>query len=545
MEVAMEMEVEVQVQVPLPEVPMLHVFSFLDAASLLRAGQVSKPGVSWPLWCPLADSRRHVAVGPAPLTLGAVLFHERDNGAGVVLTGGSRSPGSPRVSQEAPSRSDRLCPRHGRGPRPGGRESGGGRVGLAPRTRWSLCRSRWRGPWEAPQVPAWKQLFLAQARRELRMARARPQDFSYREATGSLGILGPLAYLSGGGPSLTGQKSILCSASSRRMLYAWDVQEGSMIWSSPAQRATIKYLATLPQRSLAFTVDQEETVKVWNCRDAEPLATRSMPKRCFSLEPVLTDDGPILMVGDSEGDIYTLTVPRLDSVSLVHAFNYTVDHLHCSPNRKWVFAGGSHPHMMPKVFSAEGLLRPGDGAPLCASLPFAFCSQACWALRCANRVTMMFRRALFRRTGFSTFDLAARSPAGGTVVEAHQVASFMLPDGMESPFRMGVRDGATIVFESGSHLFLFSIHGGLLQRFDHHQDPICHLWMVRAPSSCRAQAPTGAAHPGSPPQDSLHVLTTSMDNYLHLYAWEEGGGSSRLRSCCHLEQRRADPTPSW
>ncbi|XP_054563978.1 F-box/WD repeat-containing protein 12 [Eptesicus fuscus] len=426
--------------VPLPEVPMLHVFSFLDAASLLRAGQVSK------YWSKMADDE-HL---------------------------------------------------------------------------WrSLCRSRWRGPWEAPQVPAWKQLFLAQARRELRMARARPQDFSYREATGSLGILGPLAYLSGSGPSLTGQKSILCSVSSRRMLYAWDVQEGSMIWSSPAQRAAIKYLATLPQRSLAFTVDQEKAVKVWNCRDAEPLATRSMPKRCFSLEPVLTDDSPVLMVGDSEGDIHTLTVPQLDSVSLVHAFNYTVDHLHCSPNRKWVFAGGTHPHMMPKVFSAEGLLRPGDGAPLCASLPSAFCSQACWALRCANRVTMMFRRALFRRTGFSTFDLAARSPAGGTVVEAHQVASFMLPDGMESPFRMGVRDGTTIVFNSGCHLFLFSIHGGLLQRFDHHQDAICHLWM-----------------------DSLHVLTASMDNYLHLYAWQEGGCGSRLRSCCHLEQRRADPTPS-
>ncbi|XP_014394427.1 PREDICTED: F-box/WD repeat-containing protein 12-like [Myotis brandtii] len=97
---------------------------------------------------------------------------------------------------------------------------------------------------------------------------------------------------------MSGQKSIVCTVSSLRMLYAWDVQEGSLIWSSPAQQANIKYLATLPQRSLAFTVDKEETVKVWNCRDAEPLAARSMPRCCFSLEAFLADDGPVLMVSE-------------------------------------------------------------------------------------------------------------------------------------------------------------------------------------------------------------------------------------------------------
>lgn len=106
-------------------------------------------------------------------------------------------------------------------------------------------------------------------------------------------------------------------------------------------------------------------------------------------------------------------------------------------------------------------------------------------------------------------------------MEAHGIASFLLPEWTEGPFRMGVRDRATIIFESGPHLFLFFIHGRLLQRFDHHQDAICSLGM-----------------------DSLHVLTTAMDNHLHLYVWEEGGRGTRLQSCCHLEQRQADPTPS-
>uniref|UniRef100_G1PPC3 F-box and WD repeat domain containing 12 n=1 Tax=Myotis lucifugus TaxID=59463 RepID=G1PPC3_MYOLU len=336
------------------------------------------------------------------------------------------------------------------------------------------------------------------------------------------GVLGPLAYFSGSGPSMSGQRSIVCTVSSRRTLCAWDVRAGSLIWSSPAQQANIRCLATLPPRSLAFTVDKEETVKVWNCQDAEPLAARSMPRCCCSLEAFLADDGPVLLVGDSEGDIYTLTVPALAVVSLVKALDYGVELLHCSPNRKWVFASGTHPYMRPKVFSAEGLLRPGGSAPSSVSLPFTFCSQACWALKCANRVAVMFQRGSGRRTGFGTFDLAAKSPGGSAVLEAEAcIAAFMLPDEMEGPLRMGVRDGDTIIFESGPYLFLFSIHGHLVHRFSHHQNAICSLWV-----------------------DSLHVLTTSLDNYLHLYMWEEGGRDAGLQSCCHLEQRPGDPTPS-
>ncbi|XP_005865404.2 PREDICTED: F-box/WD repeat-containing protein 12-like [Myotis brandtii] len=133
----------------------------------------------------------------------------------------------------------------------------------------------------------------------------------------------------------------------------------------------------------------------------------------------------------------------------------------------------------------------------------------------------MFRRGSCRRTGFSTFDLAEKSSGGSTVMKARQIAAFMLPDEMEDPLRMGVPDRETIVFESGPYLFLYSIYGHLVHRFSHHQNTICSLWV-----------------------DSLHVLTTSMDNYLHLYMWEEGGRDPGLLSCCHLEQRRADPRPS-
>ncbi|XP_054576032.1 F-box/WD repeat-containing protein 12-like [Eptesicus fuscus] len=428
-------------EIQLPEVPMLHIFSFLDAASLLQVGQVSK------YWKNIADEE-HL---------------------------------------------------------------------------WrNLCQRRWSISWEGLQVPSWKQLFLTHARRERCMMRAKPQDFAYKESTDTLGLLRPLAYLSGSGPSMGEQKSVICTVSSKCMLCAWDVQEGLMIWSSPTQPTGIKRLATLPQRSLAFTLDGQETIKVWNCRDVNPLATLTMRTICSSMEVFLTDDRPVLMIGDSEGDIHTLTVPELKSVSRVNAFEHRVVYLHCSPNRKWIFASGTHQFILPKVFFAECLLRPSVGMdPLFVTLLLTFCTRACWALKCANRLTIMFRKEFFRRTAFVTFDMTAESPGGSTAIQAHQIASFMLADNMDAPECMGVCDGTTIVFESGRYLFLVTIHGHLLQKFDHHQNVICYIWM-----------------------DPLHVLTTSMDNYLHLYMWEEGDCHPRLQSCCHLEQKKDDKRPN-
>nr|KAF6420337.1 F-box and WD repeat domain containing 12 [Molossus molossus] len=388
----------------------------------------------------------------------------------------------------------------------------------------NLCLKRWSFPYQCLGMVTWKQFFLTQTKRERRMACARPEDFVYKEATGNLGILGPMAYLSGGGFPMSGQeKSLICTVSSKRMLFVWDVQEGTMIWSSPVQQSSIKYLVTLPQMYLAFTVDVQNTIKVWNCQHVDALATLTMPRACFSFEAILTSDGPFLMVGNSEGDIFTLTVPELRNVSKVNAFNYSVDLLRCSPDKKWIFAGGIHQHIVPRVLVTECLLRPSaDRAPLSVSLPFPFCCGACWAPRRANRITLMFRRASFKKTGFATFDLTTEWTQDGTIIQANQIASFLLPINMESPICMGVGDGNVIVFESGPHLFLFTINGFLLQQFQDHQLTICNLWV-----------------------DYLRVLTTSMDNYLHLYTWEEEGRYPHLKSCCHLEHRRDDHAPSW
>ncbi|GAB5568030.1 F-box/WD repeat-containing protein 12 isoform X4 [Prionailurus iriomotensis] len=373
--------------------------------------------------------------------------------------------------------------------------------------KWSFCNfSKCLGS------QTWKQFFLKQTKQEYQMALAQPEDFIFKEATGNLGIIGPMAYLSGNGPTMGGrEKSIICTVSSKHMLYAWDVQEGTMIWSSPVQQSSITHLATLPQMHLAFTVDLEGTVKVWNCQDQDALATFPVSQACFSLEVCLTKDGPFLMVGNSEGDIYTLTVPELRGVSKVHAFKYTVDLLHCSPDKKWVFASGTHQNILPRVFFTECLLKPSEGkSPLSLSIPFSSCCRACWAPRRTSRITLMYRRGSSKKTGFTTFDLMTERTGGRTVIQVH----------MESPIWMGASDGNMIVFDSGPYLFLFTISGHQLQRFEDHQRTIGNLW------------------------DSLHVLTTSMDDSLHVYMWEEEGRYPYLKSCCHLEHIGSDLTPS-
>ncbi|XP_004444024.2 PREDICTED: LOW QUALITY PROTEIN: F-box/WD repeat-containing protein 12 [Ceratotherium simum simum] len=298
--------------------------------------------------------------------------------------------------------------------------------------------------------------------------------------------------------------------------------QGTMIWSSPVQQSRIMHLATLPHTHLAFTVDLERTLKVWNCQDEDALATRITPRACFSLEACLTKDGPFLMVSwHSEGDIYTLTVPGLRNVSKVNVFKYNVDLLHCSPDRKWIFAS-THQHHLPKVGIFHSLLtetvrRQNPSV----SLPLSSCCRAYWAPRRINRITLMFRRGSSQKTGFTTYDLATERTEGRTVIQAHQITSFLLPVDMESPICMGVSDGNMFVFESGPYLFLFTISGLLLQQFEDHQRTISNLWV-----------------------DSLYVLTTSMDDLFYRYMWEEEGRYPYLKSCCHLAHIGSNQIPS-
>ncbi|XP_046287762.1 F-box/WD repeat-containing protein 12 [Marmota monax] len=409
-------------EIELPDVPLVKIFSYLDALSLLQASQVSKD------WNKVAESD--------------LLWR-------------------------------RMCLK-----------------------KWHFCNFTY----EHLGTQTWKQLFLHQTKQEHRMACAQPEDFIYKEAAGNLVT-----------PRLP---STICQTRYGGNRCSMPAQ-GTMIWSSPVQQFNITNLETLPQMHLAITADMGENK--WNCRDRDPLATCAMAQICFSLNAFLTKDGPFLMVGDSDGNIHTFTIPELRDISEVHAFQHSIDILHCSPDKKWVFSCGIHQHIFSKIVFTECLLRPSEhSTPLYFTLPFASCNRGCWTPRRENGITLMYQRGSHKKkTGFTTFDLTTESP------EAHQIASFLLPVHIDSPNWMGVSDGSIIVVESGPYLFLFTINGLMLERCESHQSMISNIWV-----------------------DSLHILAASMDCSLHVYMWEEGGYYPYLKKCCHLEYLGNSLTPS-
>ncbi|XP_055134571.1 F-box/WD repeat-containing protein 12 isoform X1 [Symphalangus syndactylus] len=365
----------------------------------------------------------------------------------------------------------------------------------------------------------WKQFFLHQRRKELRLALAQPHNFIYK-VTKNIAFEMELAYLSGNSLTMDEQeKSIICSVSPKQELCAWDVQEGTMIWSSPVQEFHLSNLVTFPQMHLAITMDRKKTIKVWNCQDRDALAVLQMPNPCYCMEAYLTKDGPFLMVGDDAGDIYTFTLPGLRDVSKVTAFQYGIVRLHCSPDKKWVFACGTYTRTLPQVFLTESLLRPSEGnAPLSTFLPHKLCVSACWTPKVKNRITLMSQSRTGKKTEFITFDLTTKKTGGQTVIQAYEIASFQVAAHLQCPIWMGASDGYMIVFTSGPYLLLFSITGFLLQRFEDHQAAINNFWV-----------------------DPCYVLTTS-ENSVHVYMWEEGGRHPYLRSCYHLENTWHDHT---
>ncbi|XP_054406825.2 F-box/WD repeat-containing protein 12 isoform X5 [Pongo abelii] len=271
----------------------------------------------------------------------------------------------------------------------------------------------------------WKQFFLHQRRKELRLALAQPRNFIYK-VTKNIAFETQLAYLSGNSLTMDEQeKSIICSVSPKQELCAWDVQEGTIIWSSPVQEFHLSNLVTLPQMHLAVTMDRKKTIKVWNCQDRDALAVLPMPEPCYCMEAYLTKDGPFLM-----------------------------------------------------VFLTESLLRPSEGsAPLSTFLPHKLCASACWAPKVKNRITLMSQSSTGKKTEFITFDLTTKKTGGQTVIQAHEVASFQVAAHLKCPIWMGASDGYMIVFTSGPYLLLFSITGFLLQRFEDHQAAINNFWV--------------------------------------------------------------------
>ncbi|XP_058422042.1 cyclin-dependent kinase 20 isoform X3 [Diceros bicornis minor] len=376
--------------------------------------------------------------------------------------------------------------------------------------RWSSCR--------APQMTlgtqTWKQYYLCRSELEFRMESGRPEkDFTCKALAGHKGQIDELAYISTNECRFDGQEeSVVCTVSSDGTVRAWDLHEGTEIWSSPLQPAALVNLVTYPRLKLVVTVDARGRIKVWRVENGQEGAAFSLPAPSSALEACDHPEGPSLLAACADGALYALAVPRLELLSRVSVFPSSPTSLLRSPGCQWVFASSQNSDLGPKVFHTRSLLCPSDDEPpVSTTLPVWLTARACWAPGEAARLMVMHRNDGGVQLGITTYELGVKKSRDGVDILVQQVASFLLPDTMVPPHLMKGHGSQVILLVSGSELVLFTIHGLQLAAFQDHQRPITSVWVGQS-----------------------RVVTSSFDLSLRVYVWSKEDKFPVLKSCYHL-----------
>ncbi|CAO2596033.1 F-box/WD repeat-containing protein 12 [Lemmus lemmus] len=378
-----------------------------------------------------------------------------------------------------------------------------------------LCLRRWASCKAFPVVvgtQTWRQYYFCRSELEFRVASGRPQDFTCKAISGHTGKINQLAYISPHEYRFDETaRSIVCTVSSDCTVRAWDLFEGTEIWSSPVQPAPLVSLVAYPLLQLVVTVDTQGLITGWKAETGSEWASFRLPASCSSMEACGHPEGPFLMVVCTEGNLYTLTVPQLQVLSKVATFPHTSVRLTCSPDQQWVFVLAQGSDLGPKVFYTQPLLHPSeDGLPVSTTLPVRLSSRACWAPDEAARLMVLHRDDSGMHLVITTFSLKASKSRDRVSILAQQLASFHLPDTM-TPHLMQGHGSQVILLASGSELVLFTIEGLHLMAFQDHQRPITSMWV-----------------------DPHRVITSSLDLSLRVYVWNKKNTCPFLKSCYHL-----------
>ncbi|KAL6075340.1 hypothetical protein STEG23_005290 [Scotinomys teguina] len=351
-----------------------------------------------------------------------------------------------------------------------------------------LCLRRWASCKAFPVVvgtQTWKEYYFCRSELEFRVESGRPRDFICKSLSGHTGKIDQLAYVTPHEYRFDEKaKSVVCTVSSDCTVRAWDLHEGTEIWSSPVQPAPLVSLVTYPLLQLVVTVDTRGLIIGWKVETGSEWASFCLPTFCSSMEACGHAEGPFLMVACAEGNLYTLTVPRLQVVSKVATFSHTSVNLTCSPDQQWVFVFAQGSDLGPKVFYTQSLLYPSeDGLPVSTSLPVRLSSRACWAPEEAARLMVMHRDVRGKHLVITTFNLKASKSRDRVSIVEQQLASFSLPDTV-TPHLMQGHGSQVILLASRSELVLFTIHGLQLVAFQDHQRPITSMWVTLLSHHC-------------------------------------------------------------
>ncbi|XP_072454335.1 F-box/WD repeat-containing protein 12 isoform X2 [Notamacropus eugenii] len=345
-------------------------------------------------------------------------------------------------------------------------------------SRWTFCNISQA----SKGAQTWKQYYLHRSQLEYQMARGKPsQDFTCKVISGHEEKIEGMAYLSAIEHRFDRQeKSVVCTVSADCTVRAWNVQEGTEIWSSSVQPAPLRRLLTIPERQLVITMDGQGTIKVWDGKTGKEQATFITPSTWCNLVLCGVPESPFLTVAVREGVLHTFTIPCLKEVSRVTAFqNCHIDLLCCSPDKNWLLVDSTEtPDVSLKVFHTDSLTRPSEDKPLSDSLPVGECWNVTWAPKKAARLIVLHEDRRTRNLSVTTFDISSkRSKNKVEILEAQEVASFILPKSVRKPHILESHGTDIILLGCGSELTVFSMTGDLLASFQDHHQTITSIWV--------------------------------------------------------------------
>uniref|UniRef100_W5N9K8 Si:ch73-142c19.1 n=1 Tax=Lepisosteus oculatus TaxID=7918 RepID=W5N9K8_LEPOC len=380
--------------------------------------------------------------------------------------------------------------------------------------RWSFCN--------LSRLPAgmqtWKNYYLRRSKLEEKMEMGRASaDYTCKTLRGHTGAIVDMAYLVGNS-SLSeswNSMSIVCSASTDGTVRAWNVQEGSQLWSTPVQEPLRKIIVDQPN-GVVISADRRGTIKAWKGLTGEELAAFPASSTACRLINYSIKDQPFLTAGTAGGSLYTLASPTLSQVSHVVAFDtYKIDVLLASPDKQWIVAATQDNYdLSPKVFSCESLsCASGDETPVSEVLPVSGCLAACFFPSEAARVLILHSDGLRATTAVSIFDITSKKTKYKTVVIAELVGTFQLDVGRwHSDILLEGRGSGTILTATQNQLKVYNLQGAMLASFEDHMKPISAI--------CA---------------DSFRVVTASHDLSLRVLTWKkEKDKNLSLESRYHL-----------
>ncbi|XP_034552317.1 F-box/WD repeat-containing protein 12 isoform X2 [Notolabrus celidotus] len=366
--------------------------------------------------------------------------------------------------------------------------------------RWTFCNF---SVLRSEQVNhSWKRYFLWRCHLEAKMTEGRSGGYTCKSLRGHTGRVVGLVYLQGNSaqrPDLSSSCATVCSASADGTVRAWNIQNGDVLWCSPAQ-SPLTGIVTDELHEVVITADSTGLIKTWQGQTGQEVASFSSGSPHCALLQYNINNTWFLTVGTSQGAVCTLADMSLTQKSRVMVCDsFKVNTLLVSPDKKWIIAGTKdNDDLSPKVFYTESLTSPSeDEEPLCQSVPVTGCQAAVFIPTQPARLAIIHHNQRPNNKALTVFDVSIKKSKYKSEIQVQQVESFPLTlETRSSHYLLEAKDSNCLVLASGQELMVYSLKGALLASFKDHTMPITSICV-----------------------DSFRVVTASQDLSLRVLTW--------------------------